>query len=920
MACRLVFQQLSELDKGRAVRRRAEADELLAVCGPEADPVIAAFRSEGFLVARENPVDITHESILREWPKVAEWLEEEQRNAKRLHELAEAAKDAGWQPGLSEKGRRVRGLEGLTLQNLTAWREEARPTPAWARRYLTPVDFETANGYLTWSQTLDRQRKGRVRLLERSVLALAVLVALALGAGVLEFRRQRETALRVAKVAQNLAEQAKASEAKAKTALDNLTKSQEGLQGSLNVQQNLARDARAGELAAYAAQLQTQDPTLALYLGLQAGSIAKTPPRGLESILATALTNGVSYRVFRCPEPVAAVAWSPDGKTLASADGDGKVRLWLIAGNGQPRALEAEPGPVDSEQQGPIRAIEWSPDGKMLASDIGKNVGLWNATKGQLVRTLEVGASSPISSLAWSRDGMTLATGANDTILWNVTTGSQLLRRRSSAYGLAWDPDGKTLAWATVSGRVALLDIASQSVRELPTPGSGSAIDIAWSPDKKTIAVAKSDYDIPLRDITRDLPSRILRGHQSWVLKVAWSPDGKTLASASMDQTIRLWDTDQTRPLGFSEFNRTFQGHRGFVRSVAWSPDGKTLASGSNDRTIRLWEAQGDQSLRTLQTGGRSLAWSSDGKMLATSNGLIRTWSVSTGQSRLFPSSGGFVDKAAWSPDGKILAAARDDRTIRLWDVESGKEARVLRGHDYPVTDLAWSPDGETLASTSVDRTVRVWQTSRGQTLHILRGHSNDVTGVTWSPDRKTLASSSLDETVRLWDTATGQLLHTLNNSNPVRSVAWSGDGKTVAAAGQDRIIRLWQAATGRLLRTIEGHQGWVYSLVYSPDGKTLGSASQDGTIRLWDAVTGQSLRTLEGHRSAVRQVAWSPDGQMLTSASEDGTIRFWPGTTSALLDQVRDRLQLYTPASDECQRFFASPSCPPVRGLKLLP
>src|ERR1019366_1537372 len=168
--CGRIFQQLSELDKGRAVRRRAEIAELVEVCGPEAAEVVAKFRAEGFMSPRENPVDITHECILREWPRLKEWLEKENRSARRLRELAEAAEDAGWRPGMTAgQEKPVRPLAGLTLQNLSNWRDEAQPTPAWASRYLAAAEFQTANSYLNWSEAREKDQErrelGRKRML-----------------------------------------------------------------------------------------------------------------------------------------------------------------------------------------------------------------------------------------------------------------------------------------------------------------------------------------------------------------------------------------------------------------------------------------------------------------------------------------------------------------------------------------------------------------------------------------------------------------------------------------------------------------------------------------------------------------------------------------------------------------------------------
>jgi len=173
--CARVFRQLSELDKGRAVRRRAEIGELIEVCGQDAIGIVRMFRAEGFVTPRENPVDITHECILREWPRLREWLEREDRSARRLRQLAEAAADAGWRPGLTpEQQKSVRALAGLTLQNLAGWRDETQPTAAWASRYLPAADFETAAGYLNWSELREQDEKRQELRLTRLFRALAV--------------------------------------------------------------------------------------------------------------------------------------------------------------------------------------------------------------------------------------------------------------------------------------------------------------------------------------------------------------------------------------------------------------------------------------------------------------------------------------------------------------------------------------------------------------------------------------------------------------------------------------------------------------------------------------------------------------------------------------------------------------------------
>jgi energy-coupling factor transporter ATP-binding protein EcfA2 len=182
IACGRVFRQLSEFDKGRAVRRRTDPSELFEVCGPNAAAVVNAFRAQGFLAPQPSPVDITHECILREWPRLGEWLEREQVDSKRLHELAEAALDAKWKLDLpAEEQESIRGLEGLTLSNLIDWRNKVSPTAAWARRYLAEADFQNADSYLTFSEVRDQRRQYRTRLERRLVICLLASALLIVG-------------------------------------------------------------------------------------------------------------------------------------------------------------------------------------------------------------------------------------------------------------------------------------------------------------------------------------------------------------------------------------------------------------------------------------------------------------------------------------------------------------------------------------------------------------------------------------------------------------------------------------------------------------------------------------------------------------------------------------------------------------------
>ena len=318
---------------------------------------------------------------------------------------------------------------------------------------------------------------------------------------------------------------------------------------------------------------------------------------------------------------------------------------------------------------------------------------------------------------------------------------------------------------------------------------------------------------------------------------------------------------------------QTLKGHSSMVHAIAISPDGQFIASGSNDKTIKLWQVGTGKLVRQL---GR---WSS------SHSSMVHSVAFSPISSNL--SYQGESGKSAGVADLNrgILASGSWDNTIKLWDVNTGKEIRTLTGHANWVNSVAFSPDGKFLASGSADCTIKLWQVQTGIEIQTFTGHSDPVSSVAYSPrtpttnsqERQLVASGSNDYTIKLWQIYTGRNIYTLTgHSFFVNCIAFSKNGEILASGSGDNTIKLWHVNTGREIHTLIGHSDSVWSVAFSQDGQFLASGSWDNTIKLWHIHSGREISTLTGHSNYVRCVAFSLDGQTLVSGSDDDTIKIW--------------------------------------------
>jgi WD40 repeat protein len=626
---------------------------------------------------------------------------------------------------------------------------------------------------------------------------------------------------------------------------------------------------------------------------------------------------------------VCSVAYSPDGKWLASASGDTTIKIWN-ATTGQERCTLSGHTRI-------VSSVAYSPDGEWLASaSLDGTIKVWKPTTGQEIHSLPGSTASGTYRVAFSSDGTRLASGPR---VWDARTGRQLLKLENASTNqrVAFRPDGMRLAgnpmdswtlkeWDAVTG---------QEVRTIE--GADGVVAMAYSPDGRLLVSAGLNRLVKVCDTATGKVVRSLAGHTSMVFDVAFSPDGTRFATASLDGTVRVWSASTGREL------LCFRGHAGEVWSVAFSPDGSRLASASIDGTVKVWDATLRPEAHVLdhKASVGCLAISPDGSWLASGaargswvtsgagHGTIKIWDMATGQESLprHPGHTGMVWGLAFSPDGRWLASVSDDdsekvdETVKVWNLITHRVILTLKGHTdrvggnlksrlAPTRNVAFSPSGRQLALASADRTVKVWDLKTNAEGELsaspftLAGHTGWVYDVAFSPDGKWLASASADKTVRVWDVRTRQVIRILEGHIlDVKCVHFSPKGNCLASAGDDQTVWVWNAATGEPLCSISSHHSAVRSIGFSPDGTRLATGGPDQMLKIWDVATGRLILTLKGHLATVQKVAFSPDGR-LASGSYEGTVRLWdarPWTPEASME--REALGLL-------DFLFAQPLC----------
>jgi WD40 repeat protein len=621
-----------------------------------------------------------------------------------------------------------------------------------------------------------------------------------------------------------------------------------------------------------------------------------------------------------------AVAFSKDGRFLATGSADNVVRVWdTSASDKLVRTFHGH------DHQ--ITALAFSPDGEYLASaSMDQNVRLWTMQPSDPHRNF-AGHTGPVWSAALRKDGQQIASGGADraVILWDVNTGKvqhRLEGHRLPVTTVLYSPDGRQVLSCGGDKLIKLWDAATgQFVRDLA--GHDAAVLAAgFSANGTRIVSGGADRLVKVWDEGAK-EARTLTGHRAAVSAVAVRPDGKLAATGSADGMVILWDLEK--------FQQTanFQAHAEGVASLSFSTDGRQLASGGTDRKIKIWQVPlGKDDKPLMELSGHSapvssVAISPDGRFGASGGGdhLVKIWSLQTrAEIRSLRGHTDWVSSVAFSADSRQLVSASVDHSVKLWDFQN-EEASASLGHTRGLRIIAVSPDGKLFATGGDDRTIKIWETDTGLEKLTLAGHGEEIQSLAFLPGTKLVVSGAKDSKVKIWDLDAGREIKSIDNvdrvptllglpggkgfvawllsvkgenesvstlqtfdangevqkSHPDRGrnvtcLAFSADGAMAATGDTTGSVRVFNAATGERVSKgdLPAHVKSLGDVALTPDKKTLITGDEDGEVKVWDFAGRETLYTITAHKTGLMGIAVSHDGARFATMGRDGSVKLW--------------------------------------------
>jgi WD40 repeat protein/DNA-binding SARP family transcriptional activator len=882
-----VMLRLASGEEGALVRRRVPLAELERIDG--AERVLAALTDARLLTVSDEEVEISHEALLREWPRYRAWLEED-RVGRRLHaHLMSSARE--WDAGGRDPGELYRGARLAGALDWTAQHDDE----------LNALEREFIQSSLLEAERAARRQRSQNRRLRSLLLGVGLLLIVAVVAGIVALIKQQSAS-------------------------------------------NQARAALGRQLGAEAVNEPRLD--LAMLLAREAVNLDRSPQTE-GTLLATLLRSPAVVRTFALPinAPPQRLALSPDGRTLAVGDNTGNVRFY------DPRAHATQRPPL-TDFSGGLPPV-YSLDGSLLVYPVQGDqpfIAVRDAHTLALLHRLgfdpfllaQQQLDIPNASILIAPDGRTVYCaysildpagnpGAAYLDRWSLPSGQRLSTTRIGYGGLLAGrliDAGARLTLVRARG-IGVFDTRSwrrlRSVAIAPTGSAPTAAGI--SPDGRTVVIGSQAGRVSFIDLSTGRARPGVAGHSALVSNVVYSADGRTVVTTGNDGKVIVWDPKAATPL------EVLNGPAAQVRGVALSADGKTLYTSSLDGVLLEWDLGGDRGFgHRFQLGAGlrccgpisppapPLALSPDGsrfavRLGASTVGLFSARTLQREASFTVRPKGAVITALAWSPTRAELAVAGYSGLVQLWSVAG--TPRLMRsfvglqrlvGLPEAIQAVAFSPGGRLLAASDNNEAqtgpgesnafdnrlalLAIWRASTGKLVAPPRdlgtfsaqNSASDV--LAFSRNGKLLAVSLLDGSDLVLDASTGHTRQALRalGADPSISLAFASDG-TLATGTSRGIVQLWNPTTGNpIAHPLVVASTPVTSIAFDPSGQRFATTGgQDGTVKLWSTSTLQQEGTPPNtEQGATSTAAFEPDGRSLLVINDHGNGFTWPTSLAA--------------------------------------
>jgi WD40 repeat protein/DNA-binding SARP family transcriptional activator/energy-coupling factor transporter ATP-binding protein EcfA2 len=895
---------------------RSRLPRRIVATDPAHDELVERLVDARLVTSDDGVIALAHEALAHAWPRLRGWLDEDVEGQRILRHLTGAADT--WEA----MGRPDSELyRGARLAQALDWRDHAYAD-------LTPTERAFLDAGQTLADTERRAAEDRARHQARQNRRLrALLSATAIflvGSIIVGFVAvgQRERARREGRVA------------------------------------------TARELAAAANANVEVDPERSILLALAAVERSRTDDGSVLHEAEEALHSAVTAsRVeLRVPGVGGRLDWSPDGTMFVTEGTEGSDTVDIRD------ARTGESVRSFRSRDRDILDVAFNHDGTLLATTGADGTArIWNTATGQEVHAV---AGQPDNDEwlrgAWgpsfSPDGSLFAAawpGEDVVRILDVATGRVVHEIRSvpAPWVTSFDPTSSRVAVASLrSEKAVVVDV--ESGNEMFTLQGHRLIlmDVAWSPDGTAIAAAGADGRVRILDAGTGSPRFAVSGGPGLMRAIDWSPDSSRLVAGNSDGTATVWLVSEAEL--WKLVTLSAQDTRTGINGVAFSPDGTRVMTGDFGITATMiWDIgiTGDAEVANLPTVAiayGAATFTADGRHLVATGagGSVTVWDAHTfkgvrtlgapagasppptlGGATVLPpvNSGADVFSVDVSRDGRMVATARFDGSVRVWDAETGEDAfTVDPGPTVPGTtwmDVTWNADGDLLAVAANDgSTGRVTIFDRsGRILTVLQEDFGTAVGsVAFSPDGDQVITTRVpvvpypgpdDGQLVIWDWIEGTVKRTI--ATPAFIAAASPTGHLVAATNRlstnlsGETVDVWDTANGRRVATLAGNTGGTMALAFSADGSRLATANADGTVRIWDPHSGQQLLALRGHNAMATSVSFSPDGSRLASVGADGSLRVWALDLDDLIEIAENELTR-TLTDQECQQYLHAPRC----------